>query len=77
MIEVKAKVRKWGRSLGVVIPKGKIMKELNKGNTEIKDLAKITDKTEAMVYAHLSDLKAEGYVAEDLKLTVSGRIAIL
>ena len=57
--------------------KGKIMKELVKGNTDIKSLAKITGKTEAMVYAHLSDLKAEGYVADDLKLTVSGRIAIL
>ena len=27
MIEVEAKVRKWGRSLGVVIPKEKIEKE--------------------------------------------------
>ena len=57
--------------------KGRIMKELSKGNTEIKELAKITGKTEAMVYAHLSDLKDEGYITEDNKLTDAGRIVIL
>ena len=35
MIEVEAKVRKWGRSLGVVIPKEKIEKEGIKENETI------------------------------------------
>ena len=35
MIEVKGKVRKWGRSLGVVIPKETIDKEGIKENEDI------------------------------------------
>lgn len=35
MLEVEAKVRKWGRSFGVVIPKDKIMKEGIKENDTI------------------------------------------
>ena len=36
MIEVEAKVRKWGRSFGVVIPKEKIIEEGIKENETIK-----------------------------------------
>ena len=36
MIEVEAKVRKWGRSFGVVIPKEKIKEEGIKENETIK-----------------------------------------
>lgn len=36
MIEVEAKVRKWGRSFGVVIPKEKIREEGIKENETIK-----------------------------------------
>ena len=36
MLEVEAKVRKWGRSLGVVIPKDKVKKEGIKENETIK-----------------------------------------
>ena len=57
--------------------KGKIMKEYVKGNKDVKKLAKILGKTEAMVYAHISDLKDEGYISEDNELTDSGRIVIL
>ena len=35
MIEVEAKVRKWGRSLGVVLPKEKIIKEGIKENETV------------------------------------------
>ena len=35
MIEVEAKVRKWGRSFGVVIPKEKIIKEGIKENENV------------------------------------------
>ena len=35
MIEVEVKVRKWGRSFGVVIPKDKIIKEGIKENDAI------------------------------------------
>ena len=57
--------------------KGKIMKEFAKGNTNIKNLAKLTGKTEAMIYAHISSLKTEGYISPKGKLTDSGRIVIL
>ena len=36
MMEVEAKVRKWGRSFGVVIPKEKIIEEGIKENETIK-----------------------------------------
>jgi len=36
MLEVEAKVRKWGRSFGVVIPKDKVKEEGIKENETIK-----------------------------------------
>ena len=36
MMEVEAKVRKWGRSFGVVIPKEKIIKEGIKENETVR-----------------------------------------
>ena len=36
MIEVKAKIRKWGRSFGVVIPMDMIIKEKLKENETVK-----------------------------------------
>lgn len=57
--------------------KGMILKELAKGNDDVKKIASITGKTEAMIYAHISDMKTEGYVTSDNKITDSGRIAVL
>ena len=46
MLEVEVKVRKWGRSFGVVIPKDKVKKEGIKENETIKLL--ITKKTNVL-----------------------------
>ena len=46
MIEVEAKVRKWGRSFGVVIPKEKIKEEGIKENETIKLL--VSKKTNVL-----------------------------
>ena len=46
MLEVEAKVRKWGRSFGVVIPKDKIKEEGIKENETIKLL--ITKRTNVL-----------------------------
>jgi len=46
MIEVEAKVRKWGRSFGVVIPKEKIKEEGIKEDETIKIL--ISKKTNVL-----------------------------
>ena len=46
MMEVEAKVRKWGRSFGVVIPKEKIKEEGIKENETIKLL--ITKRTNVL-----------------------------
>ena len=46
MLEVEAKVRKWGRSFGVVIPKDKIKEEGIKENETIKLL--IAKKTNVL-----------------------------
>ena len=46
MLEVEAKVRKWGRSFGVVIPKDKVKKEGIKENETIRLL--IAKKTNVL-----------------------------
>lgn len=46
MLEVEAKVRKWGRSFGIVIPKDKIKEEGIKENETIKIL--IAKKTNVL-----------------------------
>ncbi len=46
MLEVEAKVRKWGRSFGVVIPKDKVKEEGIKENETIKLL--IAKKTNVL-----------------------------
>jgi len=46
MLEVEAKVRKWGRSFGIVIPKDKVKEEGIKENETIKLL--ITKKTNVL-----------------------------
>ena len=46
MLEVEAKVRKWGRSFGVVIPKDKVKEEGIKENETIKLL--ISKKTNVL-----------------------------
>ncbi len=57
--------------------KKSILKEYNKGIKNVKELAKITGKTEAMIYSHISSLKEEGYISTDNGLTISGQIMII
>jgi len=54
-----------------------ILELLAKGRKPIPEVAEKLEKTRGMVYAHLRELKALGYVNDDFELTVAGRIALL
>lgn len=54
-----------------------ILEFLAKGKKPIPEIADKLEKTRGMVYAHLRELKALGYVNDDFELTVAGRIALL
>lgn len=54
-----------------------VLQEFSKGNIDVKKLAKLADKTEQMIYSHISSLKEEGYISADDKITNAGRIVIL
>jgi len=54
-----------------------ILKELKTGKEIVKDIAEKAGKTEAMIYAHINDLKKDGFLTKDNKLTAMGEIAIL
>jgi len=54
-----------------------ILESLAKGKKPIPEIADKLEKTRGMVYAHLRELKALGYVNDDFELTTAGRIALL
>ena len=54
-----------------------ILQEFKKGNKNIKGLAQKLGKTEAMIYAHIADLKKGNYISKDETLTCKGELIIL
>lgn len=54
-----------------------ILNEISKGNNNVKSIAKKAGVSQAMVYAHISSLKKEGYISEKDELTNAGKIVIL
>jgi len=58
--------------------KKRLLKELvNKNGRSVADIAKVLDKTRAIVYQHLKDLKGLGYVDEKFQITMAGKLAML
>lgn len=51
-----------------------ILKELASGNKKVADIIK---KSKAMIYAHINELKKNGYITENYEITDAGRICIL
>ena len=54
-----------------------ILKELATGNKKASEIIKKTGKSKAMIYAHITELKKNGYLNEDMEITDAGRICIL
>ncbi|HLC87335.1 MAG TPA: CRISPR-associated CARF protein Csa3 [Candidatus Nanoarchaeia archaeon] len=54
-----------------------ILNELARGNKRVADLIKKSKKSKAMIYAHINELKKNGYITEDMEITDAGRICIL
>ena len=54
-----------------------ILKELATGNKKVSDIIKKTKKSKAMIYAHITELKKNGYITENMEITDAGRICIL
>lgn len=59
--------------------KKQLLKEISKGNGNIKKLKEKLSINTSMVYSHINDLKKEGYISNNkkLELTDFGRIMIL
>ncbi len=54
-----------------------ILKELAGGNKKVSKIIKKTRKSKAMIYAHITELKKNGYITENMEITDAGRICIL
>ena len=54
-----------------------ILKELASGNKKVADIIKKSKKSKAMIYAHLTELKKNGYITDNYEITDAGRICIL
>ena len=65
--------------LGVGESKKKLLKEISRGNGEVKKMEKRLQIKQSAVYQHIQELKNEGYLEKDkeLKLTDLGRMMIL
>jgi antitoxin component of MazEF toxin-antitoxin module len=63
MIEVKARLRKWGRSFGVVVPMDKIKRENFSENEEVRVLIK---KKENPLKKHFGTFKFKRSIKEIL-----------
>lgn len=57
--------------------KTKILKEIAGGVTKVGTIIKNTKKSKTLIYNDIKQLKKEGYISEDMKLTDAGRICIL
>lgn len=63
--------------LKVTEKKEKILKAVDKGMESISDLEKEVDMKAATLYVHLKELRDEGFLTKDTKLTEMGKIVLL
>jgi CRISPR-associated protein Csa3 len=65
-------------SFGLSGVKRGLLKEIaGRTGASISDIAKKLGKTRAMLYQHLKELRAVGYVNEKFEITLAGRLALL
>ena len=54
-----------------------ILKEIAKGNKKVSKIINKTKKSKAMIYAHINELKKNGYITDNMEITDAGKICIL
>jgi len=54
-----------------------ILRELASENKRVADIIRKSKKSKTIIYAHITELKKNGYVTEDMEITDAGRICIL
>jgi CRISPR-associated protein Csa3 len=65
-------------SFGLSSVKRALLKEIERRkDRSISDIAKKLGKTRAMIYQHLKELRAVGYVDEKFEITLAGRLALV
>ncbi len=65
-------------SFGLSSSKRELLEEIEKRNgRSISEISDKLKKTRGMVYQHLKELKAVGYVDEKFEITTAGRLALL
>jgi CRISPR-associated protein Csa3 len=57
-------------------PKRKILTLISQGKTP-KEITNMTKKSPAIVYAHLKEMKKDGFITEENEMTDAGRIVLL
>jgi len=57
--------------------KTKILKGIEKGNTDITKIIEKTKKSKTLIYNNIKQLKKQGYLTKDLKLTSAGKICVI
>lgn len=57
--------------------KHKILEEIDKGNENIPSIIKKLGKNKSIIYEHIKQLKNEGFLTSDLKLTDAGKISVM
>jgi len=63
--------------LSITEKKAMILKELRKGIMDIGELERITSMKPGTLYVHLKDLRDEGFITKDNKLTEMGEVVLL
>ena len=57
--------------------KSTILKELDKGNSKVVDIANKAKVHRSLIYAAIKDLISNGMITEELKLTDAGKIMVM
>lgn len=63
---------------GLTTAKRELLEEIGKRNGKtIAEIAEKLEKTRGMLYQHLKELKEMGYVDDEFRITLAGRLALL
>lgn len=57
--------------------KTQILREIARGEKRVAPIIRKTKKSKAMIYAHLKELKKDGYITDKMELTDSGKICVM
>jgi len=65
-------------SFGLSSSKRELLEEIaDRKGRSINDISKKLDKTRGMIYQHLKELRAVGYVDDKFEITLAGRLALI